>query len=228
MQASEDIPANLESVKSALDEAAREAGREAGSVRLIAVSKTHPAETVARAINAGQRLFGENRVQEALGKWPELKERNKDLELHLIGPLQSNKAQQAVRLFDVIETVDRPKLAAGLARQMEKSGRRPACFIQVNTGEEKQKAGIAPGEADRFIRACREEYLLPIEGLMCIPPEDEEASLHFALLGGIAERNGVAALSMGMSADYQIAVQFGATHVRVGTAIFGARRIMSS
>ncbi len=228
MQASEDIPANLESVKSALDVAAREAGREAGSVRLIAVSKTHPAETVARAINAGQRLFGENRVQEALAKWPELKERNMDLELHLIGPLQSNKAQQAVRLFDVIETVDRPKLAAGLARQMEKSGRRPACFIQVNTGEEKQKAGIAPGEADRFIRACREEYLLPIEGLMCIPPEDEEASLHFALLGGIAERNGVAALSMGMSADYQIAVQFGATHVRVGTAIFGARRIMSS
>ncbi len=228
MPAPEDIAANLNGVNSALADSTRAAGREAGSVRLIAVSKTHPAEKIESAIAAGQRLFGENRVQEALGKWPAIKERHgdtkRDMELHLIGPLQSNKAPQAVRLFDAIETVDRPKLAAALARQMEKSGRRPTCFIQVNTGEEKQKAGIAPGDADRFIRACREEYLLPVQGLMCIPPADEEAALHFALLGGIAKRNGLDALSMGMSQDYEIAVRFGATHVRVGTAIFGPRR----
>jgi hypothetical protein len=169
-------------------------------------------------------LFGENRVQEALGKWPEIKEGQEGLELHLIGPLQSNKVGQAVQLFDVIETLDRPKLAAALARQMEKSGCRPGIFIQVNTGEEAAKAGIGPAQADEFIRTCQQDYELPVQGLMCIPPIDEEPSLHFALLGGIAKRNGLESLSMGMSADYEIAVQFGATHIRVGTAIFGPRQ----
>jgi len=176
-----------------------------------------------RALAAGQRAFGENRVQEAEAKWPALTAAHPDARLHLIGPLQRNKVRRAVTLFDVIETVDRPKLARALADEMARAGRRPACFIEVNTGEEPQKDGVVPREADAFIRECREALGLPIEGLMCIPPVDEEPSLHFALLREIARRNGLAKLSMGMSADFEIAIAFGATHVRVGTAIFGPR-----
>ena len=174
-------------------------------------------------LRAGHRVFGENRVQEAQGKWPALKTEFPDLELHLIGPLQSNKAKEAVALFDVIETVDRQKLARVLAKEMARQGRRPVCFVQVNTGEEPQKAGVWPGAADAFIAECRDELGLPVEGLMAIPPEAEEPAPHFALLAKIAARNGLAKLSMGMSADFEIAVQFGATHVRVGSAIFGPR-----
>jgi len=169
-------------------------------------------------------VFGENRVQEAAEKWPALKQSHPDCILHLIGPLQTNKTKQAVELFDVIETLDRPKLARALATQAEKLGRVPALFVQVNTGEEPQKAGILPADADRFIAECRREFQLPVEGLMCIPPVEDEPSLHFMLLREIAARNGLSSLSMGMSADYEIAVRFGATHVRVGTAIFGPRQ----
>ncbi|NQV55554.1 MAG: YggS family pyridoxal phosphate-dependent enzyme [Rhodospirillales bacterium] len=218
-----DIAQNLSKVKNAIRAAAEAAGRPADAVRLVAVSKTHPPETITPAIDAGQRLFGENRVQEAEAKWPKLKEANPDCRLHLIGPLQSNKAAIAVQLFDAIETVDRPKLAKALARHMEQTGLRPDCLIQVNTGEEPQKAGVSPADADKFIAACRDEYGLPLIGLMCIPPANEEPSMHFALLCEIAQRNGLAELSMGMSADYEIAAAFGATLVRVGTAIFGAR-----
>ena len=217
------IAANLAAVKARIEAAARAAARDPGAVALVAVSKTHPAEAVAAALAAGQRLFGENRVQEAQHKYPELKTRHADLRLHLIGPLQTNKVKEAVALFDAIETVDRPRLAEALAREMERQGRRPACLIEVNTGEEPQKAGVAPREADRFIASCR-ALGLPVEGLMCIPPEGEEPSPHFALLREIARRNGLATLSMGMSADYEIAVRFGATLVRVGSAIFGPRR----
>jgi hypothetical protein len=175
------------------------------------------------ALNAGQRAFGENRVQEAEEKWPGLRSRFPDLRLHLIGPLQSNKVRKAVDVFDVIETVDRPKLARALANVMAETGRRPDCFIQVNTGAEDQKAGVLPQDADAFIAQCRDDFTLPVTGLMCIPPVDEEPSLHFQLLAEIAKRNGLAQLSMGMSADYEIAVAFGATHVRVGSAIFGTR-----
>jgi pyridoxal phosphate enzyme (YggS family) len=178
---------------------------------------------VEEAIASGQRVFGENRVQEALSKYPALRKAHPDIELHLIGPLQTNKVRDAVALFDVIQTVDRPKLAAALAMEMEKTGRQPRCFVQINTGEEPQKAGILPGEADAFIAAARETHRLPVEGLMCIPPVDEEPALHFALLREIARRNGVASLSMGMSGDFEVAIRFGATHVRVGTAIFGVR-----
>lgn len=219
-----DIAQNLAEVKEAISDAARAHGRGADSVRLVAVTKTHPPETVRRAIAAGHHIFGENRVQEAATKWPGLKQEFADCRLHLIGPLQSNKAALAVSLFDVIETVDRIKLASALARHMEATGRRPDCMIQVNTGEEAQKAGVVPGDADEFIRACREDHGLPITGLMCIPPVDEEPSLHFALLAEIARRNGLAELSMGMSADFETAVQFGATLVRIGTAIFGPRQ----
>jgi pyridoxal phosphate enzyme (YggS family) len=217
------MSAALAEVRARIAAAARAAARDPAAVTLVAVSKTHGAERIEELLQAGQRVFGENRVQEAQAKFPELKTRYPDLELHLIGPLQTNKARDAVFLFDVIESVDRPKLAAELAREMAKQGRRPACFVQINTGEEEQKAGIAPGEADAFIRACVEVHKLPVVGVMCIPPADEEPTLHFALLTKIAQRNGLEQISMGMSADYETAVRFGATHVRVGSALFGAR-----
>jgi PLP dependent protein len=198
-------------------------GRDGAGITVVAISKTQPAERVLAALAAGQRVFGENRVQEAAAKWPALRRDWPDVELHLVGPLQTNKARDAVALFDVIETLDRPKLAQALAAEMTRSGRRPACYVQVNTGEESQKAGIAPAEVDDFIRYCRTDLGLPVVGLMCIPPVDEEPALHFALLRKIAGRNGITVLSMGMSADYEIAVAFGATHVRIGTAIFGER-----
>jgi len=217
------MSAALAEVRARIAAAARAAARDPAAVTLVAVSKTHGAERVEELLQAGQRVFGENRVQEAQAKFPGLKTRYPDLELHLIGPLQTNKARDAVALFDVIESVDRPKLAAELAREMVRQGRRPACFVQINTGEEEQKAGVAPGEADAFIRACIEEHKLPLVGVMCIPPADEEPALHFALLAKIAARNGLKQVSMGMSADYETAVRFGATHVRVGSALFGAR-----
>lgn len=217
------MSAALAEVRARIAAAARAAARDPAAVTLVAVSKTHGAERVEELLQAGQRVFGENRVQEAQAKFPGLKTRYPDLELHLIGPLQTNKARDAVALFDVIESVDRPKLAAELAREMVRQGRRPACFVQINTGEEEQKAGVAPGEADAFIRACIEEHKLSVVGVMCIPPADEEPALHFALLAKIAARNGLKQVSMGMSADYETAVRFGATHVRVGSALFGAR-----
>ncbi len=220
-----DVATNLAEVLAAIAAAAVAAGRETEDAALVAVSKTQPAEAVLLAIQAGQRRFGENRVQEAQSKWPALKAAHDDLRLHLIGPLQTNKVRDAVALFDVIETVDRPKLARALAREMEKQGRRLDCFIQVNTGEEAQKAGIWPDAVDDFVALVRDELGLSVRGLMCIPPVDEECSLHFALLREIARRNGLHELSMGMSADYEVAIQFGATLVRVGTAIFGARRL---
>ncbi|MEO5374432.1 MAG: YggS family pyridoxal phosphate-dependent enzyme [Alphaproteobacteria bacterium] len=207
----------------AIATAARDAGRQPSSVTLVAVSKTHEAERIRPVLASGHRDFGENRVQEALAKWPALKQDYPDVRLHLIGPLQTNKVREAVALFDVIESVDRPKLAAALAHEMARQTRRPPCLVQVNTGEEAQKAGIAPAEADAFIKACRDEYQLPIVGLMCVPPVDDEPSPHFALLREIARRNGLATLSMGMSGDFAIAIRLGATHVRVGTAIFGER-----
>ena len=218
-----DIAANLAEVQAKVAEAARAAGRDPAAVTLVAVGKTFPADHMLPALNAGQRAFGENRVQEAEEKWPGLRSRFPDLRLHLIGPLQSNKVRKAVDVFDVIETVDRPKLARALANVMAETGRRPDCFIQVNTGAEDQKAGVLPQDADAFIAQCRDDFALPVTGLMCIPPVDEEPSLHFQLLAEIAKRNGLAQLSMGMSADYEIAVAFGATHVRVGSAIFGTR-----
>jgi pyridoxal phosphate enzyme (YggS family) len=218
-----DVKARLDDVYRRIADAERAGGRQPGSVTLVAISKTHPRERAAEAIAAGHRVFGENRVQEAMAKWPELKEGTPGLKLHLVGPLQTNKARDAVELFDVVETLDRPKLAAALAREMDRLGRKLDCFVQVNTGEEPQKAGVLPEHADAFIDACRRDYQLPVVGLMCIPPVDEEPALHFALLGEIAKRNGLAQLSMGMSADYETAIRFGATHVRIGTAIFGPR-----
>jgi pyridoxal phosphate enzyme (YggS family) len=219
----DEIAGQLAEVRHRIAAAEREAGRPPGAVTLVAVSKTHPADSVAAAYAAGQRVFGENRVQEAKAKFPALKARWPELRLHLIGPLQTNKVKDAVALADMIETVDRPRLAEALAAEMERSGRRPACLVQVNTGEEPQKAGIAPLEVDAFIAECREQLRLPVAGLMCIPPVDDEPSVHFALLREMARRNGLALLSMGMSADFEIAIRLGATHVRVGTAIFGAR-----
>ena len=213
----------LAEVSHRIADAARTAGRQPSDVTLVAVSKTHGVDSVRELLVVGHRVFGENRVQEAEGKFPALKAEYPDLELHLIGPLQTNKARDAVALFDVIQSVDREKLAASLAKEMERLGRRPACYIQVNTGEEPQKAGILPDDLDAFVTACRDRYKLPIVGLMCIPPVDEDAALHFALLGKMAARNGLAGLSMGMSADYETAVRLGATHVRVGSALFGAR-----
>ena len=221
--ASVDIAANLAAVRAEIAAAARDAGRAADAVTLVAVSKTHGPERIVPAIEAGQAVFGENRVQEAEHKWPDLKQRFADVAVHLIGPLQSNKVRHAVALFDVIETVDRPKLARALAREMDKQDRRLPCYIQVNTGEEPQKAGVLPAEADAFVTLCRDELALPVAGLMCIPPLEEEPALHFALLREIARRNGLDGLSMGMSADYPVAIEFGATLVRVGTAIFGPR-----
>jgi PLP dependent protein len=204
--------------------AAEDAGRRAGSVELVAVSKTYGPEAIRPLLAVGQRIFGENRVQEAKAKWPALRADFSNVELHLIGPLQTNKVREALDLFDVIETVDRPRLAEALAREMEKSGRRPRLLVEINTGAEPQKAGVLPQEADAFLKSCRDEFGLAIEGLMCIPPAGQQAAPHFALLGKIAERNGLKTLSMGMSADFEIAVALGATHVRVGTALFGARR----
>jgi PLP dependent protein len=214
---------HLAEVKGRIAEAAKAAGRTAADVTLVAVSKTHGADRVRELLDAGQRVFGENRVQEAEEKFPTLKVEYPDLELHLIGPLQTNKARDAVALFDVIQSVDRERLAATLAKEMERAGKRPACFIQVNTGEESQKAGILPADLDAFVAACRDTYKLPVVGLMCIPPVDEEPALHFALLTKMAARNGLSRVSMGMSADYETAVRLGATHVRVGSALFGAR-----
>lgn len=201
----------------------RAAGRDPGAVTLVAVSKTHGVESLAQAIAAGQQHFGENRVQEAEEKWPLLKAKHSGLNLHLIGPLQTNKADQAVALFDVIHTLDRPKLAEKLATEMQKQGRALPCFVQINTGREAQKAGIDPTDADQFIAACRETWKINVAGLMCIPPVNEQAALHFAFLRDMASRNGLAQLSMGMSDDFETAIAFGATHVRVGSAIFGAR-----
>ena len=217
------IAANLAAVQSRIAAAAVAAGRTPTSINLVAVAKTHPADTIREALAAGHRVFGENRVQEAQAKYPELRAAFPDLALHLIGPLQTNKVRDAVALFDVIESVDRPRLAEALAKEMERSGRRLSCLIEVNTGEEPQKTGIFPAEADDFIVECRDRLDLPIEGLMCVPPLDEEPALHFALLREIARRAGLSLLSMGMSADFEKAIRFGATHVRVGTAIFGAR-----
>jgi pyridoxal phosphate enzyme (YggS family) len=218
------IAANLAAVGERIAAAARSAGRKPESVRLVAVSKTHGAAAVRAAIAAGHRLYGENRVQEAAAKYPALRAAFPDLALHLIGPLQTNKVRDAVALFDVIETLDRPRLAAALADEMAKSGRRPPLFIEVNTGEEPQKAGVLPEAADAFVGECRDRLGLPVIGLMCVPPLDEAPAPHFALLREIARRTGLEFLSMGMSADFEMAIRFGATHVRVGTAIFGARR----
>ena len=220
----EPIATNLAAVRGRIEAAARCAGRSAGAVTLVAVSKTSPQSAVRAALAAGQRVFGENRVQEALEKFPGRRNEYPDLVLHLIGPLQTNKVKDAVAHFDVIETVDRPRLAEALAREMERTGRRVPCLIEVNTGEEAQKAGVFPAAADAFITDCRERLGLPIEGLMCVPPHDEEPSPHFALLREIARRNDLPVLSMGMSADFETAIRFGATHVRVGTAIFGVRK----
>jgi PLP dependent protein len=222
MAADTEIARNLAAVKERIDAAARAAGR-AGGVELVAVSKTHPASAVEAALMAGHRLFGENRVQEAEAKYPDLKARYPDLRLHLIGPLQTNKVKDALRFFDMIETVDRPRLAHALAREMERMGRRIPCLIEVNTGEEPQKAGVIPRECDGFVAECR-ALGLDLKGLMCIPPEGADPAPYFDLLRTLAERNGLAALSMGMSADFEIAIRHGATLVRVGTAIFGARR----
>jgi pyridoxal phosphate enzyme (YggS family) len=223
----DDIGANIAAVRGRIAAAAAVAGRAADAVTLVAVSKTKPTDRVRDALAAGQRIFGENRVQEALGKFPGLRGEFPDLVLHLIGPLQTNKVRDAVAHFDAIETLDRPRLAEALAREMEKAGRRIPCFVEVNTGEEPQKAGIWPEAADAFIADCRDRLGLPLAGLMCIPPEHEEPALHFALLREIARRNGLDGLSMGMSADYETAIRFGATHVRVGTAIFGARQTVA-
>ncbi len=218
-----DSPNALAAVEREIARACADARRDRSSVTLIAVSKTFAAEDIQPVIAAGQRVFGENRVQEAKAKWPPLMQEHPGLALHLIGPLQSNKAKEAVALFDAIHSVDRASLCEALAREIDRQGRSPQLFVQVNTGEEPQKAGIAPGEADAFVKSCRDVYGLTIAGLMCIPPADEAPAPHFALTAKIAARNGLALLSMGMSADFATAIQFGATHVRVGSAIFGTR-----
>ena len=214
----------LSAVKAEIEKASREAGREPGSVTLVAIGKTFDADAIRPVLEAGQRVFGENRVQEAKAKWPELRAEFPGVELHLVGPLQSNKAKEAVALFDAIHTVDRPKIAQALAEEIAKQGRLPRLFVEVNTGAEPQKAGMLPENADAFIAECREKYGLEIAGLMCIPPLQEAPAPHFALTAKIAKRNGLALLSMGMSADFASAIAFGATHVRVGSAIFGERR----
>lgn len=218
-----DSPSGLAAVEAEIARACEDARRERSAVTLIAVSKTFGADAIAPVIRAGQRVFGENRVQEAKAKWPALLAEHPGLTLHLIGPLQSNKAKEAVALFDAIHSVDRDSICAALAKEIARQDRHPELFVQINTGEEPQKAGIAPGEADAFLARCRETYGLKISGLMCIPPVDEAPAQHFALTAKIAARNGLKLLSMGMSADFAIAIQFGATHVRVGSAIFGDR-----
>jgi pyridoxal phosphate enzyme (YggS family) len=216
------VAANLLAIRERIAAAARAVGRDPAAVTLVAASKAQPDARIRAALAAGQSTFGENYVQEAAARWSARRERYPDLKLHMIGPIQTNKARDAVALFDVIETLDRPKLAQALAKEMAQQERALSCFVQVNTGEEPQKAGVAPGETDAFVAECR-ELGLDVVGLMAIPPADDEPSLHFALLAKIAARNGLARLSMGMSADYEIAVQFGATHVRVGSALFGER-----
>lgn len=217
------IAARLTAVRAQIADAARRVGRAPNAVRLVAVGKTHPASAIEAALAAGQRDFGENRVQEAQAKFPALKARYPDLRLHLIGPLQTNKARDAVRLFDVIHTLDRPRLAEALARAIEQEGRHPALLVEVNIGNEPQKAGIAPAIADGFVAECRTRWHLAPAGLMCIPPVDADPAPHFTALAAIARRNGLAELSMGMSDDFALAVAHGATLVRVGTAIFGPR-----
>jgi hypothetical protein len=214
----------LAEVRRKMAQACAEAGRDPAGVTLVAVSKTFGAEAISPVIAAGQRVFGENRVQEAKAKWPPLRERYPDLALHLIGPLQSNKAKEAVALFDAIHTVDRPSLCAALAKEVDRQGRAPLLLVEINTGAEPQKAGVLPEAADAFLRACRETYGLEIGGLMCIPPVAEPPAPHFALAAKIAARNGLKLLSMGMSADFETAIRFGASHVRVGSAIFGERQ----
>ncbi|MGX9424396.1 MULTISPECIES: YggS family pyridoxal phosphate-dependent enzyme [Bradyrhizobium] len=216
-------PNGLAEVEEEIARACKDARRDRGSVTLIAVSKTFNADAISPVIVAGQRVFGENRVQEAKTKWPALMQAHPDIVLHLIGPLQSNKAKEAVALFDAIHSVDRPSICEALAKEIKNQNRQPQLFIQINTGEEPQKAGISPSEADAFIARCREHYGLSISGLMCIPPVNDPPAPHFALTAKIAARNGLANLSMGMSADFATAIQMGATHVRVGSAIFGAR-----
>ena len=216
-------PNGLAAVEQEIARACKEARRDRASVTLIAVSKTFAAEAISPVIDAGQRIFGENRVQEAKAKWPGLIQAYSGLVLHLIGPLQSNKAKEAVALFDAIHSVDRPSICEALAKEMNSQKRRPQLFVQLNTGEEPQKAGIAPGDADAFIASCREKYGLEISGLMCIPPVNDPPAPHFALTAKIAARNGLKNLSMGMTADFAVAIQLGATHVRVGSAIFGHR-----
>jgi len=213
---------SLQDITARVDAAAKAAGRAPDDVTLIAVSKVQPPERVEAVLTDGHRIFGENRVQEAAGRWPPFQDQFDGISLHLIGPLQTNKARQAVEMFDVIHTLDRPKLAKRFADLAQERGTSPDLFIQVNTGEEPQKAGILPAEADAFVAEAR-AMDLPVQGLMCIPPVEEEASLHFALLAKIAERNGLSGLSMGMSADFEKAISFGATHIRVGSAIFGVR-----
>jgi PLP dependent protein len=221
--ASTDAATALAAVRRDIEAACRAAGRDPATVTLVAISKTFPAAAIEEVIAAGQRVFGENRVQEAKAKWPAIKADHPGLELHLVGPLQSNKVKDALALFDAIHSVDRPSLCAALAKEIAKQGRQPQLFVEVNTGAESQKAGVLPEEADAFLAGCRDEYGLRIDGLMCIPPLDEAPAPHFALLAKIAARNGLRCLSMGMSADFTRAIEFGATHVRVGTAIFGAR-----
>ncbi|KQQ12102.1 alanine racemase [Methylobacterium sp. Leaf123] len=218
-----DVAAGLAEVRAGIRRAAEDNERDPASVHLVAVSKTVPAEGILPALEAGQRIFGENYVQESKAKWPALRERFPDVELHLVGPLQSNKAREAVELFDVIHSLDRLSLAAALAKEIERSGRAPKLLIQVNTGDETQKAGVSPDQVDVLLSECRETHNLAIHGLMCIPPAEDPPSPHFALLARIAERHGLPILSMGMSADFPAAIQMGATHVRVGTAIFGRR-----
>jgi len=218
-------PNGLAAVEQEVVRACKEARRDRASVTLIAVSKTFAADAISPIIDAGQRVFGENRVQEAKGKWPALMQSHPGLALHLIGPLQSNKAKEAVALFDAIHSVDRPSICEALAKEIKSQHRQPELFVQINTGEEPQKAGVAPHDADAFIAACREKYALQISGLMCIPPVDQAPAPHFALCAKIAARNGLTNLSMGMSADFAVAIQMGATHVRVGSAIFGARTV---
>ena len=216
--------ARLAAVRREIEDACRAAGRDPATVTLVAIAKTFPAAAIADVIAAGQTVFGENRVQEAKAKWPVLKAEHPGLQLHLVGPLQSNKVKEALTLFDAIHAVDRPSLCAALAKEVAKQGRQPQLFVEVNTGAEPQKAGVLPEQADAFLACCRDEYGLRIEGLMCIPPFDEPPVPHFALLAKIAKRNGLPFLSMGMSADFPRAIEFGATHVRVGTAIFGERK----
>jgi len=218
-----DAVAALRAIEGKIADAAREVSHDPSDVKLVAVTKTFAAADIRPGLEAGHRLFGENRVQEAKGKWPALRAEFPDIELHLIGPLQSNKAREAVELFDVIHTTDRPKIAEALAAEMARVGRRPSLFIEVNTGEEPQKAGVVPRESAELVRLARDELKLPVVGLMCIPPQDEEPALHFALLAKLAKELGLPQLSMGMSADYETAVNLGATLVRVGSAIFGHR-----
>lgn len=214
-----DIAANIDAVKAAIEGA----GGLPGEAQLVAVSKTQPVDRIEAALEAGQRIFGENRVQEAAAKWPALKARHADIELHLIGGLQTNKTRSALDLFDVIQTLDRPRLARAIRKEIDNGAPSPRLFVQVNTGEEPQKGGVLPADLPALLDLCRQDLALPVEGLMCLPPAGEEAALHFALLAKLARRHGLAGLSMGMSADYELACAMGATHVRVGTTIFGPR-----